>query len=1106
MDDQESESMLQVETSASLKEKITPGTKKVRGTNTPDLFIFPGSKSRKGTIFRWFPFSPDYKLNKIARTLKSAKNAERRGNNRKAKVLYEDAIERLENMETDYLKESQLKKKSHLHRSACWMLADLYISEKDCPKAKDYLDKGKKIIPPRTLEEFLWIGDRYLKVGHLLLSDVGKVDEAINLFEEAEKYKPSLDEKANQELVKSWADKGRMDRKAMQKYFQYLKPDEWMKGRFRSVIYNGCKIDPKSENEVKDKITYNRRISAFHDRLDWPHKNLGHGYVIQGDYGKAVSHFEKAKEITNSQDYSFWIGKASYLAVDYKKSYQEFSNLPQEIQVRYKGEYELFYGLTLAHLLFDGSGFNDLSVNMDEAACYLETALRIVKGADILIPKATFLLGKIKTRQKKFDESIPLFQAAIDKDPYNSQYLSALADVLSEVGQGNEAITYFKRAILYGMDNDENAELMIAVGDLLREEGKNREAERWDILAKKKDSELPRILLNDANRFLEALKFQEAFEKAKKIQGKIEKIHRKRDEVIRDMHFILGRCNVRFAKFREAQESLKRSLNWGRDSWDTYYWLGLSLAHQEKYDDAKKHLTNSLKKNGNHPNTYIQMGNIILLQEVPEVISKAIEYFSIAKKLCEDSSMLYQNALYGLGKCYQKEGNNKEAKSQFNHLLTIDPNHEGANYSLATIYEKEGALEECEKRLRLIIEKYKNDGSNQVSSFLGPSYVKLGILLCNNENEKALKEADEMLDSAIKIGHEDDTVIFYKGLIEVKTGRLEQGYSRWLKLYEKDKTNHELKENLAKVNYLLGIALFNKGKYQDAIKKLKLCRKVFEQSDQLNIPEWIAEAYFQSGLNLLKGNSDEPQPNAGFVEQADEFFDKAIEMNPKAEGYLVAKGICELYRGEGHLEKAEEYFSRVLEHDHENGMALFFSGLCNFLQGGDGKKGLTLERFQNLLSKEMVDDRMRDMAQLIVAWEEIKNGNNEAIDLLLPLLEREEIVNRLPFPIIPFNSWLAYNLLQRYDKKAIDIIEKIHNHSSLDMFQYALALVHGLKGSYEKAISHFERIYQKEKKNKKIADQYASMLCYRAAQNVKKDKVKEALSDLNFAKRVLSGS
>lgn len=1065
-----------------------------------DFFRFPGSELKKGTILRWFPFSHEYKLNRIEETLKSVSDSEKNGTDWKAKVC-EDAIKRLKNMKSGHLNDPLLKKKSHLHRSAYWILADLWIDQKNFWKAKDYLDKGKKIIPPETLEEFGWIGEKYLKIGHLLLANGGKAGEAINLFEEAERYKPFLDEKANQELVKSWADKQRMDRKAMQKYFQHLKPDDWMKGRFRSVIFNGCKIDPKSKNGVGDKIAYNRRVSAFHDNLDWPYKNLGHGYLKQSDYKKAVGHFEKAKEINNiSQDYGFWIGKASYLAADYEKSYQELSTLPQAIRGNYKGEYELFYGLTLARLIFDGSGL--ISINMDEAASFLETAIAAVEDNDTVIPEAFFSLGIIKARQKKFNDALSFLKAATDKDPYNPRYLSSLADALSKAGQKKDAITSFKKAILYEEDNDENAALMVTTGDLFQEVGNDKEAERWYLMAKKK-GEPPIILLRFAQRHLKEDDFKEAFEKAIKIQDKIDKIQHRKNEILREMQFILGRCNVRFNKFIEAEKNLLSSFNLGRDSWDTYYWLGLSLAHQKKYEEAKAPLNKSLNKNAKHPNIHIQMGSIMLLQGVSGNISAAIEHFMTAKELSETSNITYKDALYGLGKCYQKEGNNEEAKKHYNRLLNIDPDHEGANYSLAIIYEKEGMLKECEKRLRVIIEKNNNNGNSRISPFLGLAYLKLAMLLCNNEDNENLKEAEEMLDSASKLGHEDENTLFFKGLIEIKSGRLEQGYSRWLQLYEKDKTNHVLKENLAKANYLFGVSLFNTGKYKQAIEKLELCREVFKESDKLKLPEWIAEAYFQSGLDMLK--TGKLQPNADIAERAGKFFDKAMEINPKAEeDCLILKGICELFLGENHLTKALEFFDKGLKHNPENDMAVFFSGLCNFLQEGDKEKQvLALEKFNRLFNKEIADDNMKYMTQFIVAYEEIKNGNNEAIDTLLLLLKEQEVINRFPFPVIPFNSWLAGHMVQHYDSESVGKVEEIYNSS--DSFQYALALVHSIKGNYEKAISHFDKIYHENKKNKRIADQYANMLCYRAAQKVKKDKVKDALTDLNLAKSVLVG-
>lgn len=1052
-------------------------------------------KSLSRGALGWLPFTSDYELRKVEISLGNGDQARNRGDRQRASFWYQEVLTKLENLKETHLNPAQSEIKSYLQSYAHWMLADLFLAGKDWDRAKEHLDLSQAIRAPQTSREYSWLGRCYLLLGHGFLEARRRAD-ALATYVEAAKFKPSLDGRANEELAKEWADQGRTDREALRKYLQCVKPEEWIKGRFRTVIYQGCKIDPDRTGvaeDLRDKIIFNQRILAIHDHLDWAHRNLAHGYLLQGECGKSRDHFDRARKIKGEidpqvyQDYTFWMSKAAFFAKDYQGCAQELASVfPQQISPKFRREYELYSGLSMAHALFDQQGGTSTPYDLGEIETNLTNALD--QGA--VSAEAQFFLGRIKYIQNSLEEALARFKKAVQADPYNPHYLIKLTDALqaaSPTARRGEVKDYLKKAhILLGAEELEaDAEVMMTLSNLLQEEGNLREADRWYQRAQRACPQNSLVLLKSSWKQLTGEEFAQAFESAARISSNNEKI-------LREKHFIQGRCSLRLHRpLPEATTWLHQAISLGMDDWESYYWLGISLAHQKQYDKAKDYLIRSLrKKNRQAARTLVQLGDIMLLQGTPE---QGIKFFQAAVNLTRKEhlgkagSRYYQDAFYGLGRCYLGKGEAQRAAHYFAELLQLNDRHAAAHYYLALVYENLGELGRCENLLRQLIGK-RELVSGEATAFVGAAYIKLGVLLCRKGNRELLAEAEEMLEQARQLGGERDEVVFYRGLIKVSTGRLAEGYQEWERLQDQNQADKEMNRNLEKVNYLWGMDLFRHGKYAEALRR-------FEDANGPHLGDWRAEIYFRRGLELVQQNRQE---------EAGQFLEKAAAIKPQVDAYLLAKGMAALRWGTATIELVEGSFAEVRMRNSDHPLAAFLLGVCNYVQGGD-KKELAYRQFGEVIQSAMANGALKELAQLLVAGEDLKIGTGESLGRMLALLKTPEGLAHLPFAPNAFNARLAHTLVKICDGEAVLHAEELARHTPPEQFAYCLALVNSLKGSPEKALEYFQVSYEQDRGNRPLAEKYAGMLCYVATHHLKKDSMPEALACLNRAKHVLAG-
>ena len=316
-------------------------------------------QSRGWGSYYWVPGTNDYHLKRIEGIIRQGQFAEARRDFKQAQVYYTEALQKADRLKL-LLHHPQAEKQALLQRSAHWGLADLFMNQQEWDLARTHLEQGRNCKGPRNYEENHWLGKKYQTLGHGLLT-AQRRPEALEFYEKAAKFKPSLDDQAHRELTQEWVAQGRSDLEAVRKYIHYLPPAAWTSSALKPLIFQGCKIESQHRDEnLQDKIMVNQQILAFHPEEEWVHKNLGLGYFWQGHYDKSRHHLEQARSIRGEEapesdlDYTFLIGKASFRAKDYQGCARELETLlPQQVPANLRGEYELHYGLSLARLFFE---------------------------------------------------------------------------------------------------------------------------------------------------------------------------------------------------------------------------------------------------------------------------------------------------------------------------------------------------------------------------------------------------------------------------------------------------------------------------------------------------------------------------------------------------------------------------------------------------------------------------------------------------------------------------------------------------------------------------------------------------------------------------------
>ena len=233
-------------------------------------------------------------------------------------------------------------------------------------------------------------------------------------------------------------------------------------------------------------------------------------------------------------------------------------------------------------------------------------------------------------------------------------------------------------------------------------------------------------------------------------------------------------------RYSDAEKLMKKALPAFPDNFTINLIMGLSLAQQNKNEEAKIYLKKSLSINPNDINALSGYG--FTLSQLHDD-KEAVKYLQKALTLSPDDL----NLLGTLGLIYNNLNKNEESDSLYQKALEIDSTSAIVNNNYAYSLSERGI--KLDDALRMVKIAVAADSAN--SSYLdtmGWVYFKL-----NN-----LDLAKQYIEKAIKYGGENATMLEHLGDIESKLGNKKEAKNLWQKALKLDSSKTELKSKIEK--------------------------------------------------------------------------------------------------------------------------------------------------------------------------------------------------------------------------------------------------------------------------------------------------------------------
>jgi tetratricopeptide (TPR) repeat protein len=111
---------------------------------------------------------------------------------------------------------------------------------------------------------------------------------------------------------------------------------------------------------------------------------------------------------------------------------------------------------------------------------------------------------------------------------------------------------------------------------------------------------------------------------------------------------------------------------------DPYYVKGLYYANTRNYPKALQWFDETLRRDYNYLNAYIEKGKILLEQKK---LTEALQTFSLANRITPS----FADAWYWIGRCQELQGRKKDAKDNYEKAYELDPTFTEARDAAAKI-------------------------------------------------------------------------------------------------------------------------------------------------------------------------------------------------------------------------------------------------------------------------------------------------------------------------------------------------------------------------------------------------------------------------------------
>jgi tetratricopeptide (TPR) repeat protein len=427
----------------------------------------------------------------------------------------------------------------------------------------------------------------------------------------------------------------------------------------------------------------------------------------------------------------------------------------------------------------------------DESASFLLTALRL----DPLLIGARLNLGNVYVLQGRSNEAAVTFREVLKLDPGNFNARFALARLESEAGHYVASMNLAK-PIFGALRRSDEGLLLIASDDLAlnnRTQLLGIEAD-WFAL----DDPAPAASLRIAQVFAGYGLFKEAISFLEHSEIK--------DGASFDLYFNLGGYYLEQGDSDQASANYKLALDVRQDCADCMFQLARIAEQKLNLDEALSYALRAKQYAPNNPDILFEVGRVCAKKNL---YGDAIENLSAAKQLRPDN----ESFQYVLASAYTGKKEYKRAIPILEYLVSRHPRDPVLNYSLGAVQYLDSDLSEAEKHLELSITL----DPNQIAS-----YYYLGL----TKNRSGETEQAAQILQSLSERHPDHAATFAAlGEILFEEHKYSAAHSALVRAVQ-------LAPSSVKAHYQLGMVLGRLGQDDASRREFAIVKTLNQEADE----------------------------------------------------------------------------------------------------------------------------------------------------------------------------------------------------------------------------------------------------------------------------------
>ena len=639
------------------------------------------------------------------------------------------------------------------------------------------------------------------------------------------------------------------------------------------------------------------------------------------DVKKSKSFFDEAKQFNQNKYFQYWYSKLLLLYLENKKAIEQLNTCIQKnenyldakvlLASIYVNQYQYSKALEIletesasenpiilnkkrevffkqkefrkAKLLFEEAishdpQYIDAYINLGNLYCHqykLEHAMKYYENVLVVNPNCTeAMLKKVNIFLKKleFEKAENLLNRILDSHPKNVKAALTQVQMFVHKSKFTEGFNLLEKIKLENhLRCNEPIILYNEAGIHMTLNDTEKALELFQ-----KSVNINKYEINSHIGIFRVYNNQQEFDKIEKVFSEIEKIFAE------DIHKIVCAKAQFYSKKRclkEAIELFEKALE--IDPYIISSLRSLSMVYRYKKDFSKSrfYIEKSLEI---YPQNILSLIQMSAIYRDSKQFHKSLEYSLKALKMDSFSIKTHIN----MGHHFNQINEYQEALKHFEKALSLQPKNLSALNATAACYYTSRRFEEAIKIFQNLIEldKYNVD-----------YYSNLSISLFNQEK---YEEALVYINTALSIEENDGRLKFRKGLILVKTEKMDQLRFLFSEMLEKAENT----ENDDKFNRLYGlklqvIYLKHKGKLEQA---LDITGKILE-IDKFDLSLWVDKLYIMNEINKSQ--------------EVLEYSHDLMQMFPKFDRILYQLGIAAMQVKDFH--KAENFFFRVYGFEFE---------------------------------------------------------------------------------------------------------------------------------------------------------------------------------------------